>query len=144
MSAHSGFASHGLVPIGVLAKQAGSNIETIRFYEKIGIMPKPSRTEGGHRMYKPAHIERLIFIRRTRELGFTLDEVRALLRLSDGPDAVCSDVKAIAAAHLVTIKDKIADLRAMKTGLAKLIEQCDDAQNTDCPIIKSLSTAKFI
>ena len=139
MSANPGTASQALVSIGILAKRAASNIETIRFYEKIGVMPKPSRTEGGHRMYSPAHIERLIFIRRTRELGFTLEEVRALLRLSDGPETACGDVKAIAATHLIDIKDKIADLRAMKTVLAKLIQQCDEGKGRDCPIIETLS-----
>jgi MerR family mercuric resistance operon transcriptional regulator len=139
MSINPGAASQALVPIGMLAKRAGSNIETIRFYEKIGVMPKPSRTEGGHRMYSPAHIERLIFIRRTRELGFTLEEVRALLRLSDGRETACSDVKAIAASHLTAIKDKIADLRAMEIVLTTLIQQCEDGAGTDCPIIETLS-----
>ncbi len=139
MSINPGAASQALVPIGMLAKRAGSNIETIRFYEKIGVMPKPSRTEGGHRMYSPAHIERLIVIRRTRELGFTLEEVRALLRLSDGRETACSDVKAIAASHLTAIKDKIADLRAMEIVLATLIQQCEDGAGTDCPIIETLS-----
>lgn len=90
-------------------------------------------------MYSPAHIERLIFIRRTRELGFTLEEVRALLRLSDGRETACSDVKAISVTHLTAIKDKIADLRAMETVLATLIQQCDEGKGRDCPIIETLS-----
>ena len=71
-----------MILIGALATQTRCNIETIRFYEKIGVLPKPARTEGGHRIYGPTHVERLSFIRRARELGFTLDEVRALLRLA--------------------------------------------------------------
>ena len=128
-----------MILIGALATQTRCNIETIRFYEKIGVLPKPARTEGGHRMYGPAHVKRLSFIRRARELGFTLDEVRALLRLADERDRPCGEVKLVAEAHLAEVRIKITDLRAMQKALTALVTQCDTGDGTDCPLIKTLS-----
>ena len=128
-----------MILIGALATQTRCNIETIRFYEKIGVLPKPARTEGGHRIYGPTHVERLSFIRRARELGFTLDEVRALLRLTDEHDRPCGEVKSVAAAHLAEVRIKITDLRAMQKALTALIRLCDTGDGTDCPLIKTLS-----
>lgn len=125
--------------IGTLAAQTRCNIETIRFYEKIGVLPKPARTQGSHRIYGPAHVERLSFIRRARELGFTLDEVRALLRLTDEHDRPCDEVKSVAEAHLADVRRKITDLRAMQTALTALIRKCNTGDGTDCPLIKTLS-----
>ena len=132
-----------MIPIGALAARTHSNIETIRFYEKIVVLEKPARTEGGHRAYGSSHVERLIFIRRARELGFTLDEVRALLRLADVSDVPCGEVKDVAVAHLAGVKTKIADLRAMQKALAALIAQCDARsdeadQPPGCPLIETL------
>lgn len=127
-----------LILIGVLAKRTRCNIETIRFYEKAGVLPKPARTEGGHRVYSPAHVARLTFIRRTRELGFTLAEVRSLLHLVDESDRPCHEVKAIADTHLVAVKGKIADLRAMKTVLKDLVAKCDTGNELNCPLIEAL------
>ena len=127
-----------LISIGTLARRSGSNVETIRFYEKIGILPKPARTEGGHRTYGPAHVERLTFIRRSRELGFTLDEVRGLLRLADQPQTSCAEVKQVAVSHLADVKAKIADLRAMQTALSALITKCDAGDQSGCPLVESL------
>jgi MerR family mercuric resistance operon transcriptional regulator len=132
-------ASGPLIQIGALAERTRCNIETIRFYEKIGVLPEPVRTGGGTRIYGPAHVSRLTFIRRTRELGFTLDEVRALLRLADERDRPCGEVKSLAAAHLADVKAKIADLRAMQAALADLIVQCETGNGTDCPLIEALS-----
>lgn len=128
-----------LISIGALARQTGCNIETIRFYEKIGVLPKAARTEGGHRAYGPAQIERLVFIRRGRDLGFTLEEVRALLRLADERDRPCDEVKLVADQHLTEVRAKIADLRAMEAALAGLVEQCQSGDGTDCPLIEALS-----
>lgn len=134
-----------LIPIGTLAARTRCNIETIRFYEKIGVLPKPARTEGGHRAYGRAHVERLTFVRRARELGFTLDEVRALLRLAEASDVPCAEVKDLAATHLAEVRTKIADLRAMQKALTSLIAQCDARGDADgqpgCPLIETLLTS---
>jgi len=131
-----------LIPIGALAQRTRCNIETIRFYEKIGVLPKPARTEGGHRAYGRAHVERLTFVRRARELGFTLDEVRTLLRLAEAANVSCAEAKDLAAIHLAGVKTKIADLRAMQKTLTTLIAQCDargDAADLPgCPLIETL------
>ena len=131
-----------LIPIGALATRTRCNIETIRFYEKIGVLPKPARTEGGHRAYGSAHVGRLTFVRRARELGFTLDEVRALLRLADAQDVPCAEVKDVAVAHLAEVKTKIADLHAMQKALTTLISACDLRGDTadlpGCPLIETL------
>ena len=131
-----------LIPIGALAARTRCQIETIRFYEKIGVLGKPARTEGGHRAYGPAHVERLTFIRRARELGFALDQVRALLRLAEAADVPCAEVKDLAAIHLAEVRRKIADLRAMQTALTGLIGQCDAhdaaAEEPGCPLIEAL------
>jgi MerR family mercuric resistance operon transcriptional regulator len=87
--------------IGELSGRTGVNIETVRYYEKIGLVPSPARTEGGHRAYEDAHVARLTFVRRARELGFTLDEVRSLLKLVDGEHSHrCADVRAVTVDHL--------------------------------------------
>ena len=134
-----------MIPIGALAARTRCNIETIRFYEKIGILEKPARTEGGHRAYARAHVERLTFIRRARDLGFTLDEVRALLRLAEASDVPCAAVKDLAATHLAEVRTKIADLRAMRKVLTILIAQCDTrgdaADQPGCPLIETLLTS---
>jgi MerR family mercuric resistance operon transcriptional regulator len=134
-----------LIPIGALAARTRCNIETIRFYEKIGVLPKPARTEGGHRAYGRAHVERLTFVRRARELGFTLDEVRALLRLAEASEVPCAEVKDLAATHLAEVKTKIADLRAMQKALTILVAQCDTrgdaADQPGCPLIETLLTS---
>lgn len=127
-----------LIPIGALAARTHCNIETIRFYEKIGVLGKPARTEGGHRAYGRAHVERLTFVRRARELGFTLNEVRALLRLAEAANVSCAEAKDLAAAHLTEVKAKIADLRAMQAALSSLIAKCDTGSGTDCPLIEAL------
>ena len=126
--------------IGELSKRTGCNIETIRYYEKVGLLAAPARTEGGHRMYGTAHLQRLSFIRRSRELGFTLEEVRALLRLSDERDQPCADVKEVGVAHLADVRSKIADLRAMEAALEILVVKCGDGREPVCPLIEALSS----
>lgn len=127
-----------LIQIGTLAKRTGTNIETIRFYEKIGILAEPPRTESGRRLYDERQVERLSFIRRTRALGFSLDEVRALLALADSRDVDCSEVRDMATRHLDEVTAKIADLRAMQSALAGLIAQCDAGDQSGCPMISAL------
>src|SRR3954462_13714226 len=110
--------------IGELSRRTGCNIETVRYYERIGLLPKPSR-RGIYRRYNGSDVKRLTFVRRARELGFTLDDIRALLTLATGGQNVCGDVREIAAAHLTEIQAKIADLRALERVLAQAVRACD-------------------
>lgn len=124
--------------IGALSKRTGCNIETIRFYERIGIMLKPGRTQGGHRVYTQDHLKRLTFVRRSRELGFTLDQVRNLLSLVDGDDYTCDEVKAMTVEHADEVRQKIADLTKLKRVLDDMVSQCDRGDIPDCPVIDAL------
>jgi len=123
--------------IGELSRRSGVNIETIRYYERIGLVPPPPRTAGGHRLYAGGHLERLSFIRRSRELGFTLDEIRDLLGLVQG-GCSCGEVQDAARAHLQTIRRKIADLRRMERSLAETAARCAGGTAPECPIIDML------
>jgi len=125
---------------GVLAERSGVNAETIRYYESIALMPDPPRSGGGHRVYADSHLQRLCFIRRCREIGFSLDEIRDLLSLVDGEQASCERVKHIADDHLRDIRAKIADLRKMERTLDALSTQCSGDDVPECPIIEALQT----
>ena len=114
-------------------------METIRFYEKSGILPSPARTDGNYRAYEPAHLRRLSFIRRARDLGFSLDQVKALLNLSDDRTRSCAAVDDIARQHRDEVERKIADLQALKTELDRIIDTCRCGTVADCRIIESLS-----
>ncbi len=124
--------------IGELSKQTGCKIETIRYYEKIGIMPIPSRGTGGHRIYVFEHVKRLLFIRRGRELGFSLQSIRDLLHLADRKTTSCKKVRNITTAHLEEVQGKINDLKSMEKVLADLVKRCKGRTIPDCPIIESL------
>jgi MerR family mercuric resistance operon transcriptional regulator len=124
--------------IGALSKRTGCNVETIRYYERIGLMPPPGRSEGGHRLYAEAQARRLGFIRRTRQLGFTLDEVRTLLKLVDGGRYTCAQVKRITVHHLQGVRDKVADLRRIERVLREMAAQCDGGRVPKCPVIDAL------
>jgi MerR family mercuric resistance operon transcriptional regulator len=128
------------LPIGELSRRTGVHIETIRYYERIKMLPSPPRSASGRRVYGPAETRILAFIRRSRELGFTLDEIRALLALSarNGPDA-CAEVRGLAADHLKEVRAKIADLRAMERVLADALRRCDAGEGAGCPLIDTLS-----
>jgi MerR family mercuric resistance operon transcriptional regulator len=123
---------------GELAQRSGCNIETVRFYERQGLLPAPPRTAGGHRDYAPEHLKRLTFIRRSRELGFTLSEVRALLALVDGSDWTCAEIRAMTLEHLADVRRKIADLRKLAQILKDMAAQCDGGVVPECPIINAL------
>ena len=125
-------------PIGQLSAQAGVNIETIRYYEKEGLLPDPPRSEGGHRLYSEAHLKRLFFIRRSRELGFTLNEIRGLLELVDGETYTCAEVKALTLDHAQDVKRKIADLRKLEKVLRSMAAECDGGAVPACPVIDVL------
>lgn len=124
--------------IGTLSEGTGVHIETIRYYERIGMLPAPPRSQGGHRLYGSEHRKRLAFIRRSRELGFTLDEIRNLLGLVEG-GYTCGEVRDAALTHLKDIRHKIADLRRMERTLADTAAHCEGGTTPDCPIINVLS-----
>lgn len=126
--------------IGQVSRQTDVNIETIRYYERIGILPEPARTDGGHRLYEPDHINRLRFVRRSRALGFSLEEVRELLGLVDGTEPTCDQINDIATTHLADIGEKIADLRRMEKILKTMTAQCALGEVPGCPIIDALNT----
>lgn len=125
--------------IGALSKRTGVKIETIRYYERIGIMPEPPRTEGGQRVYDHGHLSRLAFIRRSRELGFSLDDIRALLKLVDGGDYTCGEVRDMTVAHIADVRRKIADLRRMERVLKDMAAKCEGGDVPECPIVEALS-----
>src|SRR5258708_37863732 len=110
--------------VGALAKQAGVKVDTIRYYERHGLLPKPPRTNSGYRTFTHASVERLRFIKQAQALGFTLNEVQQLLALRLGPDMRCADVRNRAQAKLADIQQKIDSLRAMKQALEQLVSAC--------------------
>jgi MerR family mercuric resistance operon transcriptional regulator len=128
------------MPIGELSRQTGSNIETIRYYERIGILPTPAR-QGRYRSYGTTDVRRLRFVRRARELGFTLDEVRALLALATGGSTSCEAAQALAVNHLSDVQGKISDLRRMERVLVEAVRACEAGDDDGCPLIDSLYAA---
>ena len=125
--------------IGHLARATGTKVETIRYYERIGLLPAPARTAGNYRVYSDEHFQRLSFIRRARHLGFSIEQIRDLLGLSDQRDRPCEAVDAIAREHLAAVDRKIADLQALRRELDSLISQCGCGTIADCRIIEALS-----
>lgn len=124
---------------GELAKLTGCNLETIRYYENIGVMPDPPRSSKNYRVYDDGHVARLRFIMRARELGFTLDEVRDLLALVDGGAQTCGEVQGLANAHLANVRAKIADLKRIEHVLSSTVAQCTGDDVPDCPVIDALT-----
>jgi len=124
--------------IGRLSELTGVNIETIRYYERTKVLPAPARTESGRRVYQSADVRTLAFLRRARELGFSLDEIRALLRLGGPEKASCREVRRIAAHHLDDIRAKISDLRKLERLLAKTVAQCTGTTAPVCPVLDIL------
>lgn len=120
------------------AAASGCHLETIRYYERVGLMPAPARTASGYRTYRPAEVERLRFISRGRELGFSLEEIRSLLRLDDDPKMSCGNVDAIARAHLTDIRQRIDELHRMATELERVIAQCAGGERGYCTILNAL------
>lgn len=124
--------------IGDLARVTATKVETIRYYEKIGLLPSPLRSAGNYRVYNQSHLERLSFIRRGRDLGFSLDEVRTLLALADDRKRSCADVDRIARAHLTEVERKLADLNTLRSELKQIISQCRHGTIDECRIIGAL------
>ena len=136
-----GAGRHGF-GIGRLSRETGCNIETIRYYEKAGLLPAPPRTPGGHRLYADEHMRRLGFIRRSRELGFSLDDIRALLGLADGENPNCGKVREITLHHLQGVREKISDLGRLERTLTTISAACEGGVAPDCPIIDALYTGR--
>ena len=124
--------------IGELSRLTGVHIETIRYYERVKMLPKPPRTAGGRRSYGPTHVRMLGFVRRSRELGFSHDGIRELLRLGGPGKAPCHHVRNIALGHLTTIRKKITDLRKLERLLAKTVAQCTGTMAPECPVLNIL------
>ena len=124
---------------GEVARQAGVNVETLRFYEREGLLPEPPRRTSGYREYPPDTVQRIRFIQRGKELGFTLREIKGLLELRVDPDTTCVELRDRATEKVADVKQKIADLKAIERALRKLINTCSGSGPVDdCPILKHL------
>ncbi|NIR58368.1 MAG: helix-turn-helix domain-containing protein [Gammaproteobacteria bacterium] len=124
--------------IGELAAETGVNIETIRYYEREGILPRPARAANNYRSYSETHLRRLRFVRRARELGFTLDDVRVLLSMIERGDYTCAEVKSLGERHLADVRSKIADLQRMERTLAEVVSRCSGGRTPDCSMLEAL------
>lgn len=123
---------------GALAKRAGCHLETVRYYEKIRLLPPPNRSDSGYRLYGAEDQRRLRFILRARELGFSIEELRSLLSLVDSRAYTCGDVHYLAIDHLSSVKRKIADLKRLQRTLTKITNTCSGGMIPECPIIDAL------
>ncbi len=127
-----------MLAIGTLAKRTGTKVQTIRYYEQIGLMPEPGRTEGGQRRYGNVELDRLAFIRHSRELGFSLEAIRELLDLSDSPERSCAQVDAVAQKQLREVEARINRLEALRAELRRMISECSADRVADCRILEVL------
>lgn len=127
-----------MLAIGDLAKRTGTKVQTIRYYEQIGLMPEPGRTEGGQRRYGEGELDRLSFIRHARQLGFSLGAIRELLDLSDNPNRPCDEADAIARRHLEEVERRMARLEALKTELERMLEECSGGRTANCRVLEVL------
>lgn len=129
--------------IGLVARCSGATVPTVRYYEEIGLLPPASRTESGQRSYDESTLRRLVFIRRCREFGFSIDQVRELAGLVDQPNRPCVEVRDIAALHLQQVRQKLDDLRALETSLSRIVCGCESAcaggTAVDCTILEDLA-----
>jgi DNA-binding transcriptional MerR regulator len=127
------------IPIGELSRQTGVKVPTIRYYEEIGLMPAPIRTEGKQRRYGAAEISRLHFIRHARELGFEVEAIRELLEMNAQPDRSCADVDALTRRHLTEVDRRIARLIAMRGELQRMLDECGQGRVCECRVIEALA-----
>ena len=129
--------------IGGVAQQTGCTVPTIRYYEEIGLLPAGPRSEGGRRVYGQAAVRRLTFIRRCRDFGFSIEQVRELVGLVDEPDGPCTEVRDVAARHLAQLRGKLAELQALESSVAAFVRGCDSAcaggAAVDCTILEDLT-----
>lgn len=126
--------------IGYLARETGCKVQTIRYYEQAGLMPEPKRSPNNQRLYGTAQLQRLHFIRHARNLGFSQDEIRELLRLADHPEQPCEAITDITRRHLLEVENKLTQLVTLRSELQRMIEQCGgERQIADCRIIAALA-----
>ncbi|QDD92758.1 Cadmium efflux system accessory protein (plasmid) [Roseomonas mucosa] len=125
--------------IGELGRRTHCKVQTIRWYEEVGLLSPPARTSGGHRVYGKQHLTRLDFIRHARELGFPLDSIRALLALSDRPDRPCEEAHALASTQLAFVADKLRRLDALRVELERMTNACRGGIAGDCRILETLA-----
>ncbi len=130
--------------IGRLAAAAGVNLETVRYYERIGLMPSPARTASGHRAYEEGHIRRLAFVRRARELGFSIEQIRGLLALAEPSRPSCAEVSELARARLGEVRTKLADLARLERILTDAISRCSGDPAPCCPVLDMLTTSEIL
>jgi MerR family transcriptional regulator, copper efflux regulator len=129
--------------IGTLARQAGCTVPTVRYYEEIGLLPPGPRSMGGQRLYGDTAVRRLTFIRRCRDFGFSIEQVRELVSLVDQPDRPCVEVRDVAAVHLAKVREKLRELRALEASLSGFVASCNSAcaggSAVDCTILEDLT-----
>ena len=125
--------------IGDLARIAGCKVQTIRYYEQVGLLPKAGRTSGNQRIYGMVHAHRLAFIRHSRELGFPLDAIRQLLTLADNPNQSCATADQIARRQLEAVESRLARLKSLKTELTRMVAECKQGRVGDCHVIEVLA-----
>ncbi|VAV96494.1 Heavy metal resistance transcriptional regulator HmrR [hydrothermal vent metagenome] len=127
--------------IGEMSRRTGVNIETIRYYERIKIMPEPDRTAGGNRQYDHEQLKRLSFIKRARGLGFSINEIRALLEMVDRQDFTCAEVHGMIVQHLSSVHEKISALRRLEKALGGMAAECSRGDVPECPVVDTLFEA---
>ncbi|MFV1878054.1 MULTISPECIES: MerR family transcriptional regulator [Nioella] len=127
-----------MLTIGGLGKKTGTKVQTIRYYEQIGLMPEPDRTEGGQRRYSLAALDRLSFIRHARQLGFSLDAIRELLDLGDHPDRPCEEADQIARRQLKQVEQRLQRLEALRQELKRMVHECSGGRTADCRVLEVL------
>ena len=128
----------GRIAIGRLARRTGTTVETVRYYERMGLWAAPPRSAGGYRLYGTEHLERLTFIRRARRLGFSIGEIRTLLRLADERKRPCAEARVVAEEHLADVRNKIADLETMEKVLTETVVGCAAGTGSHCVLIDAL------
>ena len=127
-----------MLTIGTLAKKTGTKVQTIRYYEQIGLLPEPGRSAGGQRRYSNSELDRLSFVRHARQLGFSLEAIRELLDLSDHPDKSCAEADAIARRQLKQVEQRMARLEALRTELKRMVHECRGGHASDCRVLEVL------
>jgi len=125
--------------IGQLAERSGTLVETIRYYENVGMMPDPPRSASGYRQYQPEHLSRLLFLRRCRDLGFSIQEIGSLLKLAEQREEPCSKVARVATHHLEAVQAKLSNLKRLERALKSLIKSCTGGPVAECRILEALS-----
>ncbi len=128
-----------VLTIAALAKASGVHLETVRYYERIGLMPEPERAANGYRNYGPEHVQKLSFIRRAREIGFSTGAIKDLLALAQPGRAACAEMQALTAAHLAEVRAKIEDLRKLEVILADAVNRCSKRSAPACPVLDLLT-----